>query len=220
MSHHRYTQEVTGTGRVSTDDMYVDELNVINELRQIVEDLAAIVGQVRLGDEHYPADNNIGKLATNVKKNNFEAEIAPTSDDDETQGYDKGSLWIYDGIVFICTNATGGAAKWTQVYPKSVQAGIIAHAEGGQAEAVEIAKDIAEISVCATGGDSVKLPAALAGLQIIVINHGAAAADVFPNTDDDINETGANTAKSLGIDASMLCIAYDDVNWECLTLTR
>lgn len=103
---------------------------------------------------------------------------------------------------------------------RSSQVGITAHAGGGQASAVAITKDIAEISICATGGDSVKLPAAAAGLVILIINHGAAAADVFPDTDDAINETAANTAKSLGIDASMLCIAYDTTNWECLTLAR
>lgn len=103
---------------------------------------------------------------------------------------------------------------------KSSQVGVTAHAGGGQGSAVAITKDIVEISVCATEGDSVKLPAAVAGLQILIMNHGAAAADVFPDTDDAINEGAANTAKSLGIDASMLCIAYDATNWECLTLAR
>ena len=103
---------------------------------------------------------------------------------------------------------------------KSVQVGITAYSTGGQANAVAITKDIVEISVCATEGDSVKLPAAAAGIQILITNHGAAAADVFPDTDDAINEEAANTAKSLGINASMLCVAYDDNNWECLTLAR
>lgn len=103
---------------------------------------------------------------------------------------------------------------------RSVQIGITAFATGGQASAVLITADFAEISICATGGDSVKLPEAVAGLVVLITNHGAAAADVFPNTDDAINEAAANTAKSLGINASMLCIAYDATNWECLTLAR
>ena len=101
-----------------------------------------------------------------------------------------------------------------------VQVGITAFATGGQANAVAITKDIAEISICATAGDSVKLPSAAAGLEVIVINHGVAATDVFPNTDDAINEAAPNAAKSLGVNASMLCIAYDATNWECLTLGR
>ena len=103
---------------------------------------------------------------------------------------------------------------------KSVQVEVTAFAGGGQADAIEITKDVVEISVCATGGDSVKLPSAVAGLFILIINHGVAAADVFPNTDDAINEEAVNTAKSLDINASMLCTAYDNTNWECLTLAR
>jgi len=103
---------------------------------------------------------------------------------------------------------------------KSIQASITAYATGGQANAVAIIKDIAEISVCATNGDSVKLPVAIAGLQITIINHGAASCDVFPNTDDSINEEAANTAKALAADTSMMCTAYDTTNWECITLSR
>jgi len=120
----------------------------------------------------------------------------------------------------IDTKAPKDAPTFTGHIKRSNQVGITAFATGGQASATLITADIAEISICATGGDSVKLPEAVAGLVIFITNHGAAAADVFPNTDDAINEAAANTAKSLGIDASMLCIAYDATNWECLTLAR
>jgi hypothetical protein len=103
---------------------------------------------------------------------------------------------------------------------RSVQSGITAFAGGGQASAVVITEDIAEISVCATAGDSVKLPTASAGLSIFITNHGVMAADVFPNTDDAINEAAVNTAKSVAVIASMLCISYNATNWECLTLAR
>lgn len=108
----------------------------------------------------------------------------------------------------------------TGKFKKSTQVGVTAYAGGGQGSAVAITKDIVEISVCASGGDSVKLPAAAAGLQILVINHGAEAADVFPDTDDAINEGAANAAKSLAVNTTMLCSAYDDTNWECVLLTR
>lgn len=108
----------------------------------------------------------------------------------------------------------------TGKFKKSSQVGVTAYAGGGQGSAVAITKDIVEISVCASGGDSVKLPAAAAGLQILVINHGAEAADVFPDTDDAINEGAANAAKSLAVDTTMLCSAYDATNWECVLLTR
>lgn len=120
----------------------------------------------------------------------------------------------------IDTKAPSSAPTFTGNIKRSNQVGITAFATGGQASAVLITADFAEISICATGGDSVKLPEAVAGLVVLITNHGIAAADVFPNTDDAINEEAANTAKSLGINASMLCIAYDDTNWECLTLAR
>lgn len=110
MAHHRFTQESAGNGRVSTAD-YVDEINIINELRQIVEDLAIIVGQMKLGDGNYPADGTVGVLASNVKKCNFEATTYPLVTDDETKGYSKGSLWIYEDA-YICTDATEGLAIW------------------------------------------------------------------------------------------------------------
>jgi len=102
---------------------------------------------------------------------------------------------------------------------KSVTATITAStgsAQGGS----PLTKDYNEISVCATAGDSVTLPTAVAGLQITITNHGAESADVFPATDDAINEAAANTAKALAADASMTCFSYDVTNWECLTLAR
>ena len=109
MANHKYTQGTSG--RVTTAD-YVDELNIINELRQIVEDLATIIGQVKLGDNLYPANGSIGILATNVVKNNFAGGADPTADDDETLGYSKGSIWIYDGEAYICVDATESSADW------------------------------------------------------------------------------------------------------------
>jgi hypothetical protein len=112
MAQHKFTQGTSG--RVTTAD-YAEEINIINELRQIVEDLATIVGQVKLGDGQYPADESIGILATNVKKNNFEAIIEPTEFDDETLGYSKGSLWIYDITASICVDATEDNAVWATI---------------------------------------------------------------------------------------------------------
>jgi len=112
MANHKFTQGTSG--RVTTAD-YMDELNIINELRQIVEDLATIVGQVKLGDNLYPANGSIGILATNVVKNNFAAETYPLVTDDETEGYSKGSLWIYDVDAWICTDATEGFAIWREI---------------------------------------------------------------------------------------------------------
>lgn len=114
MANHKYTQESAGGGRVAAGTDFVDEINIANELRQIVEDLAIIVGQIKLGNGQYPADKTTGVLATNVKKNNFEAEAYPLVTNDETEGYSKGSIWIYDEA-YICTDATEGFAVWKEI---------------------------------------------------------------------------------------------------------
>ena len=115
MANHFFTQQSAGAGRVAATLDYVDEINIVNELRKIVEDLATIIGQVKLGDGQYPADQTSGVLATNVKKNNFEAITYPLVTDDETAGYSKGSLWIYDVDAWICTDATEGFAIWREI---------------------------------------------------------------------------------------------------------
>lgn len=72
--------------------------------------------------------------------------------------------------------------------------GIVATPGGGQANAVLITTGIARVAVCATANDSVKLPAAIAGMKITVPNAGVASLNVFPNTGDQINALAANAA--------------------------
>jgi len=112
MADHKYTQESAGSGRVAAGTDFVDEINIINEARQVLEDLAIIVGQTKLGDGQYPADGTIGVTATNVVKNNFAAIALPTKDEDTGDGYSKGSIWIYNEEAYICVDATVAAAIW------------------------------------------------------------------------------------------------------------
>lgn len=119
MANHKYTQASAGAGRVSTLD-YVDEINIVNELRKIVEDIATIIGQIKLGDNQYPADGSTGITATNVVKNNFWAEESPTVNDDITQGYAKGSLWMDWEDVYICFGADEGEAIWRRLLTEEI----------------------------------------------------------------------------------------------------
>ena len=112
MADHKYTQESAGSGRVAAGTDFVDEINIINEVRQILEDIAIIVGQAKLGDGNYPADSTTGTTATNVVKNNFAAEALPTANEDTGDGYSKGSIWIYNEEAYICVDATVAAAIW------------------------------------------------------------------------------------------------------------
>ncbi len=77
------------------------------------------------------------------------------------------------------------------------QGAITAFATGGQANATPVSGELAVISVCATAGDSVKLPVALAGRRVAVANSAALGADVFPYSGDTINSSAANLAVRL-----------------------
>ena len=53
MANYKYYQESGGSGKVNTAD-HVDEINIINELRVVIEDFAAALGHSKLGDALYP----------------------------------------------------------------------------------------------------------------------------------------------------------------------
>lgn len=66
-----------------------------------------------------------GKLAdsgfniSNFSLNKYDATTFPTVDNDETEGYGVGSMWIdvTNFIAYICLDPTEGAANWGQVVP-------------------------------------------------------------------------------------------------------
>ena len=66
------------------------------------------------------------------------------------------------------TNKTIAAPTLTGLQARSVTAGITAFAGGGQGSATALTTEINQISTCATGGDSVKLPAAAAGYMVAI----------------------------------------------------
>jgi hypothetical protein len=77
---------------------------------------------------------------------------------------------------------------------ESATDGITALAGGGQVGATPLTTDMNRITTVATIGDSVLLPAAIAGLNISVFNAGANSLNVFPSTGDAINALSANAA--------------------------
>lgn len=54
-----------------------------------------------------------------VIRDNLTASAAPTAGDDDADGYEVGSLWLWAarGALYVCTSATTGAATWAQVGP-------------------------------------------------------------------------------------------------------
>lgn len=83
---------------------------------------------------------------------------------------------------------------------RSVEAGITARAGGTKALARQLTRSINQLSVVATGTDSVMLPpvsAADVGLEIDIINDGAAAAQVFGQGLDTIDAVATATGVAL-----------------------
>jgi hypothetical protein len=112
----------------------------------------------------------------------------------------------------LVVTPTGGAqttlGAWMALPITSVTNGITAFAGGGQGSAVALVSSINRVTVVASAADSVKLMAAVPGLEVTVINAAASnAMNLFPATGDAINALSANTAFSIvaGKTALLVC---------------
>lgn len=84
---------------------------------------------------------------------------------------------------------------------------VTAFATGGQGSAFPLIASFNIIDVCATNGDSVRLPTVFAARsQVYVKNDGAATCDVFPASSDDLG-LGTNVAFSLAAGEGVTFIA-------------
>jgi hypothetical protein len=92
--------------------------------------------------------------------------------------------------------------------------GLTAFATGGQASATALTASYNEVSTCATAGDSVKLPTAVAGYAITVKNNGAAALDIFPNTSDSIDGLAADLAVRIQPNSTATFRSNNATVWE------
>lgn len=83
--------------------------------------------------------------------------------------------------------------------------GITAFAGGGQASAVALTALINRVTTVATAADSVKLPVAVPGTEMTVINAaGANAMNVFPASGEAINALSNDTALSVAANKALL----------------
>lgn len=94
------------------------------------------------------------------------------------------------------------------------QVGIVAAAGGGQASATQVLGQTARITTVTTSGDSVKLPQATIGLELLLINKGANDMQVFGFGADTIDGQAANVGVSQM--SNSLCIYVCGANgfWE------
>ena len=76
---------------------------------------------------------------------------------------------------------------------------VTATPSGTQANSFAVTTAINRVTVVATAGDSVRLPLAAPGMQIIVSNAGAAAMSIWPGVGDAVNSLAANAAYALPV---------------------
>ena len=103
------------------------------------------------------------------------------------------------------------APAFTGLTKRSVTTGITASATSIQGGS-PLTTDINQVSTCATTGDSVTLPTAIAGLSVTIINNGANAADVFPASGDDCG-AGVDLAVSLAAGVNITYLCLNDTTW-------
>ncbi len=107
-----------------------------------------------------------------------------------------------------------GAQTFSVPNAYSNATGITAFAGGGQASATALTKEQNNVTTVATAGDSVKLPAAVAGLKITVKNSGATALDIFPASGDSIDAMAVDLAVRIQPNSVISFMAKDAIVWE------
>lgn len=115
---------------------------------------------------------------------------------------DEDAEYLYDGTA------------WTALAQRlSLATGITAFAGGGQGSATQLTKEVNRVTTVATAGDSVKLPTAVAGMQVTVINDGASSMDVFPASGAAIDSEPTNSADAVAVGKVVTYYAISATLW-------
>ena len=96
----------------------------------------------------------------------------------------------------------------------SVVTGITAGTTQTQNGATALTGRFNNVTTVANASDGVKLPAATAGLTVVVHNSGANALKIWPATDDAIDGASANAGVIVGINSRVTFTAIDGTNWK------
>jgi hypothetical protein len=104
-------------------------------------------------------------------------------------------------------------AKFSGLVYESATDGMTALAGGGQTGATQLSTELGRVATVATAGDSVMLPPALPGLDIIVTNHGANAMQVYGQPGDTINDVATATGVSQMAGSECIYACYGNGKW-------
>ena len=122
------------------------------------------------------------------------------------------TLVVTDSVV-VQGDLTAANALVQGYLRTGVTTGITAFAGGGQADATQLTETNNFISVCATAGDSVKLPVAVAGMSVFIRNDGAKNAQVFGTDPATINGVATGTGVTLNAASSSVYRASSATTW-------
>lgn len=91
--------------------------------------------------------------------------------------------------------------------------GIIAYAGGGQSNATQLTRKTNIIETCTSRNDSVKLPSAVNGLEIYILNLGSEASAIYPSSGDNFVGYGDNIPMYINPYGIVRVICETDGEW-------
>jgi hypothetical protein len=122
------------------------------------------------------------------------------------------SNYVNVGNTFIGDSSTGDGGVRVHAI-RSTTAGIAA-AGTTQGGATGLTTDVNQVATVSAGvNDSVRLPAAVAGREIIVINSSGDTLQVFPASGDQIDALAVDAATTQATLVSNRYVAYNGTNW-------
>ena len=126
---------------------------------------------------------------------------------------------LSNGVVAIGTTAAAatlpvGSLVINGLMKESSSDTLTAHAGGGQASALQITSEVNRVTTVATSGDSVVLPASVAGLTVLINNSGANPMQVYGLGSDTINGVAAATGVSQMPGSEVIYVCPSAGNWE------
>jgi hypothetical protein len=161
-----------------------------------------LVGVANVGDT--------GVIITNASHGQLTTVTIP-------DGGQSASSFLLTNSATTQTIATGNLAMTLGYFFVSRVNALTAHAGGGQGSALQLSKEINRVTTVATAGDSVKLPASIAGMKVIVVNAAAAnAMDVFPTSGEAINALTADTALSVAANKTVMFVCAVTGTWNSI----
>jgi len=174
-----------------TGDTHVFDIAGVNELK-ISNTVVNLIGNTLELDVNQTIVPDAGGLTYNV----------PTGD---THDFQINSVSTFSSSTSLFSINTG-------LFAHSVTAGITASTTQTQGQGA-LTTSINEVATVANTNDTVTLPSAIAGLEVVVINNGANSLQIFPASGDDLGQ-GVDTATTLSGGSNISFFTYDATNWE------